>query len=534
MSAGAIEDAGDALPLAGAGRAVDDTLDVKTGGKAAQGRPKARTKRPRPTFDDGSITRVFKFPSKAYPRSSYYVTSTEIIIRIKKARKKWKLVVPKKRIAAYRTNRWFAKPRWVELELTYTQASKLGLVEPRKPSPEVASGISAQQQVARHPIVNSDHTLPGGSAPEPQPDSTSTWQRLCEVDPDVEQPGRLLGTDDVDFPSVDDHLEDDAVLPRSIPHDDSRVPLLQTLPMADADVCSRPSTSAVPAARPRTDRAAPRASAFLLIASSASVLASVAAAWITLGDFSSTPMTADTACKRSEQSASCSQAIVTGSIGKVDQPQWPELRSAATLATYAPSEPVFAIEQPQLDAPQIPKIATAPTVREGDSGKVGNRVDDGNERPAQVNAAAERDPMPAATTPETRLLLPQNVSADHHDCRELGVASQSLNIPFDYASSSLNRALLPALESIAVRLRSCPSTKVIIEGHTDSDGRAAWNQSLSVRRAKAVLEHLVRAGVQPSQLSAIGFGQSRPYAPNVSTKNKRSNRRVALVVDVPR
>ena len=85
-----------------------------------------------------------------------------------------------------------------------------------------------------------------------------------------------------------------------------------------------------------------------------------------------------------------------------------------------------------------------------------------------------------------------------------------------------------------MRLRSCPSTKVIIEGHTDSDGRAAWNQSLSVHRAKAVLEHLVHAGVQPSQLSAIGFGQSRPYAPNVSTKNKRSNRRVALVVDVRR
>jgi OmpA-OmpF porin, OOP family len=126
------------------------------------------------------------------------------------------------------------------------------------------------------------------------------------------------------------------------------------------------------------------------------------------------------------------------------------------------------------------------------------------------------------------------VSADHHDCRELRAAGQSINIPFDYASSSLNQGILPALQSFAVRLRSCPSTKVIIEGHTDSDGRAAWNQSLSVHRAKVVLEHLVRAGVQPSQLSAIGFGQSRPYAPNVSTKNKRSNRRVALVVDVPR
>src|SRR6476660_8407214 len=154
MSACPIEDAGDAL----ADRPVGDTQEIAAGGKAAQVQPKARTKRPRPTFDDGSVTRVFKFPSKAYPRSSYYVTSTEIIIRIKKARKKWKLVVPKKRMVA--TNRWFAKPRWVEIELTYTQASKLGLVEPRTPSAEITSGTSAEQRVARHLVVDSDHTLP--------------------------------------------------------------------------------------------------------------------------------------------------------------------------------------------------------------------------------------------------------------------------------------------------------------------------------------------------------------------------------------
>ena len=245
-------------------------------------------------------------------------------------------------------------------------------------------------------------------------------------------------------------------------------------------------------------------------------------------------MTVDLACTRSEQSSPCTQTIVTGAIGKVDQPQWPEPRPSAAFATHASSEPISAIEQLQLSAPQIPKTATTPTEREDGSGKVGNRVDNGNERTGTANAAAESDPLPAATTPKTSLLLPQNVPADRHDCRELRAASQSINIPFDYASSSLNQAILPALESFAVRLRSCPSTKVIIEGHTDSDGRAAWNQSLSVHRAKAVLEHLVHAGVQPSQLSAIGFGQSRPYAPNVSTKNKRSNRRVALVVDVPR
>ena len=452
------------------------------------------------------------------------MTSTEIIIRIKKARKKWKLIVPKKRVAAYRTNRWFAKPRWVEIELTYTQASKLGLVEPRTPSTEVTSGISAEQQVAGHPIVDGDHTLSGGSTSEP----TSTWQRQFELDPNVDQPGRPLNTGDVDFVSVD---EDDTVLPRSFPHGGSRVHSLQTLPIADADVCSRQSRSAVAAARPRTDRAAPRASAFLLIASSALGLLSVAVAWITLSGSSTTPMTVDLACTLSEQSLPCPQTIVTGAIGKVDQPQSPEPGPSAAFPTHASSELIAATEQLQDSAPQIPKAATIPTEREDDSAKIGDRV---NGPTATVNAAAESDPLPAATIPKTSLLLQHDVPADRDDCGELRAASQSINIPFDYASSRLKQVVLPALESFAVRLRSCPATKMTIEGHTNSDGRAASNRALSVHRAKAVLKHLVYAGVQASQLSIIGFGQSRPYAPNVSTKNKRSNRRVALVIDVHR
>ena len=454
------------------------------------------------------------------------MTSTEIIIRIKKARKKWKLVVPKKRIASYRTNRWFAKPRWIEIELTYTQASKLRLVEPK----EVTRALSAEQQVASHATVESERTRPGGSASEPEPDNASTCPTILGLDPSIDQPGQLLGADDVDFASDDHHLEDETVLSGLLPHGD-RVPLLQQLATADTDVCSRQSTFAVAAARPRTDRAAPRVSAFLLIASSASVLAIVAAVWIT---FANTPMTADTACKLLEQLAPCSQMIVTGSISGVDQPEGPEPKSATTLATHASSEPISAIEPPRLNAPQNPKSATAPTAREDDLGKIGNRADDANERPGQANTAVESDPLPTATTPNNSLPLPQKVSADHHDCRELRAAGRSINIQFDYASSSLNQAILPTLEAFAARLRSCPSAKVTIEGHTDSDGRADWNQSLSVRRAKAVLAHLVHAGAQLGQLSAIGFGQSRPSAPNVSTKNKRSNRRASLVVDLPR
>jgi outer membrane protein OmpA-like peptidoglycan-associated protein len=521
MSASPI-DSGDALPLHEADRPADATPEIGAGNKT---QPKAGTRRPRPTFDDGSVTRVFKFPSKTYPRSSYYVTSTEVIIRIKKARKKWKLVVPKKRMVA--TNRWFAKPRWVEIELTYTQALKLGLVEPRTPATEITSGTPGERQVATQSSVGCAHTLTDGSGSEPEPDSTSICLRVSEPDQAVEQAERLFDMEHVDFVS-DVRLEEDAVFPRSRPYDGSQLRVLPPLPTAHADIRSSQSLSAAAAARAGTDRVAFRASAtLLLIASSVLVLLSGAAGWFTLGGPSTVPMTSDLACVLSEQSSSCTQSIVTGAIGKAERPR---SREAETSATHASSESVRAIEQFQFSAPEI-----AITLTEHDgSAKVGSREDNGSELIAAADASAEGDPLPAATLSKTALLAPQEVPADWYDCRELGAASQSIHISFDYGSSGLQQVALPALESFAVKLRLCPSAKVTVEGHTDSDGSVVSNQSLSVRRAKAVLDRLVHAGVSPDQLSAIGFGPSRPHAPNVSSKNKRSNRRVALVVDVRR
>jgi outer membrane protein OmpA-like peptidoglycan-associated protein len=508
MSASQI-DSGHALPLHAADRPADATPDIAAGDKT---QPKARTRRPRPTFDDGSVTRVFKFPSKTYPRSSYYVTSTEVIIRIKKARKKWKLVVPKKRMVA--TNRWFAKPRWVEIELTYTQALKLGLVEPRAPAPDITSGTSALEQVAMQSVVDGS-TVADGSEGQPEPDNTSTRQMDSESDQTGETTEQF-DTEHVDFVADDDLPDEDTVIPGSRPLDGSQVRLLPTLPAAAA-------------ARAGTDRAAFRAGApLLLIASSVLVLLSGAASWVTLGGSATAPMATDLACTLSAQSPACTHAIVTGAIGKAEQPQAREPEPSKALATHASSEPVRAIEQFQFSAPEI---VTTPTERDDGSAKVGDNEDNGSELAAAADAAAEGDSLPGATTSMTALLAPQDLPADRHECRELGAASQSIQIAFDYGSSGLKQAALPALESFAAMLRSCPSAKVTVEGHTDSDGSAASNQSLSVRRAKAVLQHLVHAGVSPGQLSAIGFGQSRPHAPNVSSQNKRSNRRVALVVD---
>ena len=118
--------------------------------------------------------------------------------------------------------------------------------------------------------------------------------------------------------------------------------------------------------------------------------------------------------------------------------------------------------------------------------------------------------------------------------RALGASAQSLQIRFDYASARLEPAIVAALVDVAGRLGTCAAASVIIEGHTDSDGDSDRNQALSVRRAQSVWEQLVAAGAKPEQLSVIGFGFSKPEAPNDTAENKLRNRRVVLVVELPR
>jgi len=71
-----------------------------------------------------------------------------------------------------------------------------------------------------------------------------------------------------------------------------------------------------------------------------------------------------------------------------------------------------------------------------------------------------------------------------------------------------------------------PQLKVEIQGHTDSTGAAAWNATLSQRRAESVMKYLVSKGVPAAQLTAKGFGPANPVAPNDTVEGRAKNRRV--------
>ena len=104
------------------------------------------------------------------------------------------------------------------------------------------------------------------------------------------------------------------------------------------------------------------------------------------------------------------------------------------------------------------------------------------------------------------------------------------NILFDTDKADLKAESKPALEQIARLLGDHPGLNIILVGHTDTQGSLGYNQTLSERRAKAVVAVLISDfGIEPGRLDAAGVGYLAPVASNDSEAGRALNRRVELV-----
>lgn len=99
---------------------------------------------------------------------------------------------------------------------------------------------------------------------------------------------------------------------------------------------------------------------------------------------------------------------------------------------------------------------------------------------------------------------------------------------FNSGKSTFKNETYPVLQSIAAILKEYPYSKFLIEGHTDSDGSNAMNQTLSENRAAAVKNYLVENGIAADRLKSTGFGETKPIATNKTAKGKAMNRRVEI------
>lgn len=104
------------------------------------------------------------------------------------------------------------------------------------------------------------------------------------------------------------------------------------------------------------------------------------------------------------------------------------------------------------------------------------------------------------------------------------------DVNFETNSDQLLPGATATLNDAAATLQRNPTITVEVAGHTDSDGAAEYNESLSQRRAETVRDYLVSAGVDADRMTARGYGEREPIADNSTADGKAENRRVVLRV----
>lgn len=139
--------------------------------------------------------------------------------------------------------------------------------------------------------------------------------------------------------------------------------------------------------------------------------------------------------------------------------------------------------------------------------------------PPAPRQAAPPPPPPPAPAPEPAPSGPD-------PCQER-VAFGGVN--FDFNKATIRSEAQGVLDQWAGRLAQCEDVALQIEGHTDSVGPEAYNQTLSERRANSVRDYMVGRGITAGRLNAVGRGETRPVASNSTADGRAQNRRVEII-----
>jgi len=113
---------------------------------------------------------------------------------------------------------------------------------------------------------------------------------------------------------------------------------------------------------------------------------------------------------------------------------------------------------------------------------------------------------------------------------DLGVKVVLNNIFFDFDKATLRPESTAELERLQKLLIETPALRLEISGHTDNVGKADYNQDLSQRRAKAVVDYLTQHDIPASRLTFTGYGDTQPVAPNTTKPGRQLNRRTEFKV----
>lgn len=151
----------------------------------------------------------------------------------------------------------------------------------------------------------------------------------------------------------------------------------------------------------------------------------------------------------------------------------------------------------------------------------------GEERDEARLAARTREADQARIEAEE---LQRQIDMLEAEATERGLVLTLGDVLFATGSAEIQGGTNQNLEKLVNFLNQYPDRRVLIEGHTDNVGSAAFNQNLSRQRAESVRNFLTERGIDSQRLSVTGYGFERPIASNDSATGRQQNRRVEVVI----
>ena len=162
----------------------------------------------------------------------------------------------------------------------------------------------------------------------------------------------------------------------------------------------------------------------------------------------------------------------------------------------------------------------------------------GCKKKAPTQTADARPPVTAAKPPEKEVAPPPAAAPSKDEVTEvLAMDIDVLNKKgylsdafFDYDQSDLREDARSVLAGDAQWLKKHATVQVLIEGHCDERGTAAYNLALGDRRANAAKEYLISLGIDGSRLRTVSYGKERPFCTESNESCWQKNRRAHLVI----
>lgn len=111
------------------------------------------------------------------------------------------------------------------------------------------------------------------------------------------------------------------------------------------------------------------------------------------------------------------------------------------------------------------------------------------------------------------------------------LSGAKMTIQFESGSAPLAGDSKVTLDRTAELLKQYTDLSLAVHGYTDNAGASAANEKLSQRRADAVKDYLVDAGVDASRIASIGHGEADPVASNATSEGRAQNRRIEFHID---